>query len=114
MSGQGGSPGAMVMASTPVEVIAPFLTETGLAKLSGPGADAFSSSNRHLDPQVTQMQLRRFLTDNFRFHGANQIYPFVSLLNNASSENRSWVSIAYLYIKRPLILVHVRLMKMVR
>lgn len=97
-SGRGGSPVAMSMAPAPIEVIAPFLTDAGLAKISGPGADAFSSSNRQLDPQVTQAQLRRFLTDDFRFHSTNQIYPFVSLLNNASSENRSWVSIACPYV----------------
>ena len=77
-----------------MDAIAPFLTEAGLAKISGSSADIFSSSvGQKLDFHATNYHLKRYLHDDFRFQNAAQIHTFVSLLSNASSENKNWVRI---------------------
>ena len=77
-----------------MDAIAPFLTEAGLAKIFGSSADIFSlSSGRKLDPQETKNHLQRYLHNDYRFQNVVQMHTFVSLLNNASSENKSWVGV---------------------
>ena len=77
-----------------MDAIAPYLTDAGLAKISGSSADIFSlSSGRKLDPQETKNHLQRYLHNDYRFQNVVHMHTFVSLLNNASSENKSWVGV---------------------
>lgn len=78
-----------------LDSIVPFLSDAGLAKISSPSADIFSSSvGTGLDPQTTHSFLCRYTHSDYRFHNVSQIYTFVALLNNASSLNQGWVSLA--------------------
>ncbi|KAH8119264.1 P-loop containing nucleoside triphosphate hydrolase protein [Phellopilus nigrolimitatus] len=76
-----------------LEIIAPFLTDAGLAKMSGSGSDVFASggaTGKKLNPQEMQGQLRIFLFDDYRFRSTTQMCGFASLLSNASAMNNSW------------------------
>lgn len=94
------SPSPMSM-SIDFRVIAPFLTDAGLTKMSCLGTDVFwSSVDRKLNPQMTQYYLSHFLSDGYHFRSVEQVYSFVTLLKNASSENDTWVSIIFLFSQR--------------
>ncbi|KAI5123686.1 hypothetical protein M0805_001714 [Coniferiporia weirii] len=73
-----------------LETTAPFLTATGLSRISGSGADVLRSSPAKLDPQQTQDHLRRFLRDDYQFRTSMQMHAFVGLLLNATSTNSKW------------------------
>ncbi|KAI5116801.1 hypothetical protein M0805_007013 [Coniferiporia weirii] len=72
------------------ETTAPFLTPTGLSRISGSGADWLRSSPAKLDPQQTQDHLRWFLRDGYQFRTSTQMHAFVGLLLNATSANSTW------------------------
>lgn len=75
------------------DLIAPFLTEKGLAKLSGSGTDGFfaQDTSTSLSPTEAHSKLKRFLQDNFRFNTTFQIYGFLTPLISANTTNRLWV-----------------------
>lgn len=73
--------------------MAPFLTEAGLAKITGTGTDVYFPIPPNLTtPVETHQHLQRFLRDDFRFKKTFDIYAFLVLLGSASSTNTSWVS----------------------
>jgi hypothetical protein len=80
---------------TAMDSIAPYLTEAGLAKLtgSGSGTDVFFSlgPDNRLSPQQVQQHLRTFISDQYRFAGPPQIYAFLKIINCATTNNSSWV-----------------------
>ncbi|KLO14620.1 P-loop containing nucleoside triphosphate hydrolase protein [Schizopora paradoxa] len=74
-----------------VETVSPFLSESGMAKISGSGSDAIPLFNTlGLDPSTTHNHIRVFLRDDFRFRTPQQMCSFASLLLNASASNKSW------------------------
>lgn len=82
-------------ASSTINHIAPFLTEAGLAKITGSGTDGFYSvnaSNGMHSPTDVRNSIQKFLRDNFRFNTTFDIYAFLVLLTSASTTNSSWVS----------------------
>jgi hypothetical protein len=86
------SPNTAARAQPPAVDIAPFLTESGLAKLHGTASDGFFPPST-LSPSQTHGLLKGFLLDQYRFHDVTQIYAFLTALNNASGTNASWVSL---------------------
>lgn len=75
------------------EAIAPFLTESGLAKLNGSGTDIFfANHSKPMTPNEAHNALKRFLYDDFRFLKTFDIYAFLIPLSNANSSNSTWVS----------------------
>lgn len=75
------------------ELAAPFLTEKGLAKISGNATDGFFSGNNSsaLSPTDAHSRLKRFLADNYKFKNSLDIYAFLSLLCCANTSNTLWV-----------------------
>ncbi|KAF9555859.1 P-loop containing nucleoside triphosphate hydrolase protein [Agrocybe pediades] len=74
------------------EMVAPFLTESGLAKLNGVATDGFFSDvpTTSLSPSEAQSRLRRFMVDGFRYRHTYDIYAFLVPLCSASTNNKSW------------------------
>ncbi|TFK44429.1 hypothetical protein BDQ12DRAFT_672980 [Crucibulum laeve] len=79
-------------AAQAVDSIAPFLTSSGLARITGSGTDVFSNPTENLSPNETHNHLKRFLYDDYRFRKTFDIYAFVIPLNSAHSSNASWTS----------------------
>lgn len=76
-----------------IDVIAPFLTDAGLAKLGVSGTDAFfASPSKTMSPVEAHNALRLYLRDDYRFSKTFYIYGFLIPLNNATTSNASWVS----------------------
>jgi len=75
------------------ELVAPFLTEKGLAKINGNATDGFFSGNKtaSLSPTDVHSRLKRFFADNFKFNTRYDIYAFLVLLCNANPSNTLWV-----------------------
>jgi hypothetical protein len=75
------------------ELVAPFLTEKGLAKINGNATDGFFSGNKtsSLSPTDVHSRLKRFFADNFKFSTRYDIYAFLVLLCCANSSNTLWV-----------------------
>ncbi|EPQ57199.1 P-loop containing nucleoside triphosphate hydrolase protein [Gloeophyllum trabeum ATCC 11539] len=100
------APGVNAQATSPnngtsaVEAIAPFLNEAGLARLAGPGTDAYATANvasgRGLGPTEAQNHLRTYLRDNFRFHSSINVYGFAKILESASATNNTWLLLSAL------------------
>ena len=96
------APGAPVSSTRPQspalglsasDAIAPFLTESGLAKLNGNGTDAFFASPATLmSPSETHNSLKKYLWDEFRFRKSADVYGFLIPLSNANLSNSTWVS----------------------
>ncbi|KAJ7593996.1 hypothetical protein C8J56DRAFT_925724 [Mycena floridula] len=79
-------------ASTPTNSISAFLTQEGLAKLTGSGTDAFFSSNT-LSPTAAHNALKSYLRDDFPgFVNSFQIYTFLDLIRSSSTTNTAWSS----------------------
>ncbi|KAI0812709.1 P-loop containing nucleoside triphosphate hydrolase protein [Irpex lacteus] len=75
--------------------LAPFLTQAGLARLSGAGSDAlFTSAPKPRTPSEVHNALKRFLYDDYTFRHGPDVYAFLGLLNSASSNNNSWFYLA--------------------
>ncbi|KAF8629392.1 hypothetical protein AX15_003447 [Amanita polypyramis BW_CC] len=74
-----------------VNAILPFLTDEGLARVTGSGTDSLSPQLANaLSPNQAQYRLKRFLTDDFRFGTVFDIYAFFVPLSNAISTNPAW------------------------
>lgn len=88
-----------------IDMIAPFLTEEGLARVSGTGTDVFfSADSNQISPTIAHNALKRFLFDDFRFRITSEIYAFLKPLSSAHTGNNSWVS--DLEIDWPRMLIH--------
>jgi len=86
-------PQSTAPALSAIDAIAPFLTESGLAKLNGNGTDVFfASPATSMSPSETHNSLKRFLRDEFRFRKPAEVYGFLVPLSNANSSNSTWVS----------------------
>ena len=89
----GSSTSAITSQSSAIDAIAPFLTEEGLARVSGTSADVFFSAYfNELSPTAAHNALKRFLFDDFRFRSTLEIYAFLKPLSSAHIGNSSWVS----------------------
>ena len=87
------STSAITSQSPAVDAIAPFLTEEGLARVSGTSTDIFfSADSNELSPTVAHNTLKRFLFDDSRFRTTFEIYAFLKALSSAHTGNSSWVS----------------------
>lgn len=76
-----------------IDTIAPFLTESGLAKVNASGTDAFfTSPTKALSPNEAHNALKRYLYDDFRFAKTFDVYGFLLPLSNANAGNSTWVS----------------------
>ena len=74
----------------------PFLTDEGLAKVTGTGTDSLSPKPANpLSPGDVQYKLRRFLADDYNFRKTFDVYAFFTLINSAVSTNPSWVCISF-------------------
>ena len=77
------------------DVIAPFLTEQGLAKINGIATDGFfEEKSTSLSPTDAHSRFKRFLSDTFRFKISFEVYSFLIPLSSASCHNPSWVCIS--------------------
>lgn len=85
-----------------IDAIAPYLTEEGLARVTGTGTDVFfsSDSNKDLSPTEAHNALKRFLYNDYRFRMPFDIYSFLKPLSSAHTGNPSWVSLSLLYTAR--------------
>ncbi|KDR70088.1 hypothetical protein GALMADRAFT_255486 [Galerina marginata CBS 339.88] len=74
------------------EIVAPFLTENGLAKINGTATDGFFAANEatSLSPTDAHSRLKRFFLDNFKFKSSFEIYGFLTPLGSANSSNKLW------------------------
>jgi len=74
-----------------VQAVVPFLSSEGLARLSGPGTDVFFVDlTKPLDPSEVHNYLKKYLFDSFRFKASFEIYSFLSLISNATVNNKKW------------------------
>ncbi|KAF5380591.1 hypothetical protein D9615_004617 [Tricholomella constricta] len=79
-----------------IDVIAPFLTDSGLAKLNASGTDVFFiSPSKPLSPNEAHNALKRYLLDHFRFSKTFEVYGFLLPLSNANTTNSTWASDAF-------------------
>jgi hypothetical protein len=78
------------------DAIAPFLTEQGLAKITGIATDGFFEEGEltSLSPTEAHSRFKRFLSDTFRFKSTFEVYGFLVSLSSASSHNPLWVCIS--------------------
>ena len=94
-----GSPAARLTVTSQAahELIAPFLTEKGLAKINGSGTDGFfaQDTSTSLSPTEAHNHLKRFLSDHFRFKYTFLIYAFLIPLSSANAANRLWVNLTF-------------------
>ncbi len=81
------------------EMVAPFLTEKGLAKINSNATDGFFSGNNtsSLSPTDAHSRLKRFLADNYKFSTRYDIYAFLVLLCSANSSNTLWVRCRFVF-----------------
>ncbi|KIL62527.1 hypothetical protein M378DRAFT_128690 [Amanita muscaria Koide BX008] len=71
--------------------LVPFLTDEGLAKVTGVGTDPLSPQpQKLLTPAQIRYDMRRFLQDDFRFKSTFEIYAFFVPLSSAISTNPAW------------------------
>lgn len=73
----------------------PFLTDEGLAEVTG--CDFLSSCQpaNPLRPGQVQNKLKRFLADDFHFRKTSDIYTFFTLIDSAVSANLPWVCVTF-------------------
>ncbi|CAL1707171.1 unnamed protein product [Somion occarium] len=65
----------------------------GLARLADSATDAlFSAVEKKKSPSEVHTALRRFFFDNYQFRNVLDMYAFVSLLSEATSNNATWTS----------------------
>jgi hypothetical protein len=85
-----------------LNALLPLLTEAGLAKVAGPGSDAYFTP-KFQTPMKVQSNLQHFLREDFRFVRPSQVYKFVALLYSASANDPSWVRLSILrFFIKPL------------
>ncbi|KZT72216.1 P-loop containing nucleoside triphosphate hydrolase protein [Daedalea quercina L-15889] len=77
-----------------VDTIAPLLNAGGLAKLTERSTDNFFAvdPSKQLAPSEVHNHLKRYLFDDYRFRHVLDMYSFLSLVGNASTNNAKWVS----------------------
>lgn len=81
----------------------PFLTDEGLAKVTGTGTDSLSRQPANLlRPGQVHYKLKRFLADDFHFSKTSDVYAFFTLIDSAVSTNPSWVSVAFALFQGPI------------
>ncbi|KAL1670096.1 hypothetical protein GGF50DRAFT_122799 [Schizophyllum commune] len=69
----------------------PALSNEELARLGIGGIDLlYGVDGSWLPPVQTNGVLRKYLTDDYRFHSAMFIYPFVNCLTNVNTQNPLW------------------------
>ncbi|KAI5827612.1 P-loop containing nucleoside triphosphate hydrolase protein [Schizophyllum commune Tattone D] len=69
----------------------PALSNEELARLGIGGIDLlYGVDGAWLPPVQTNGVLRKYLTDDYRFHSAMFIYPFVNCLANVNTQNPLW------------------------
>jgi hypothetical protein len=83
--------------SSAIDSIAPFLTEAGLARVTGSSTDIFFSadSSKDLSPTEAHNALKKYLLDHYRFRTTFDIYAFLKPLSSAHAANASWVSFCF-------------------
>lgn len=81
------------------DIIAPFLTPDGMARLFQAGTDGHFpvGSTKLRSPSEVHNLLKRFLEDKYRFRTSADVYPFLDLVTCATSTNSSWVSAVNCY-----------------
>ncbi|KAF8599525.1 P-loop containing nucleoside triphosphate hydrolase protein, partial [Ceratobasidium sp. AG-I] len=62
----------------------------GLGNFPGLANDQFSASGTKATPGQTHYHLKQYTEDSFRFKIADQVYRFLELLCNASTQNGAW------------------------
>lgn len=88
--------------ATAVDLVTPFLTDAGLAKVSGVGTDIFFDADITHTPGQAFFQLHKLLKDDFRFHAPSLVYSFLTCLSSANASNTAWVRLSARYrIFRP-------------
>lgn len=94
------SPRLTVTNQAAEDLIAPFLTEKGLAKINSTGTDGFfaQGTSTLLSPTEAHSRLKRFLEDRYRFNATFQVYAFLIPLNSANAANRLWVSLTFIIV----------------
>ena len=76
---------------TPVEVVAPFLTDAGLAKVSGAGTDIFYDMDVMHTPAEVFFRLHKMLRVDFKFLSSANAVSFLTCLSSANTSNTPWV-----------------------
>jgi len=91
------SPRGNALSVVAKEMIAPFLTEKGLAKISSNATDGFFVENDSSTQSPTDAHriLQRFLMDNYKFRISFDVYSFLGPLCSANPSNNLWV---YFYL----------------
>lgn len=86
------SPRHKVTSQVAEDIIAPYLTEKGLAKIHSGGTDGFFAQDgtTSLSPTEAHNCLKRYLSDGFKFDSTPQIYSFLIPLSSANASNRLW------------------------
>lgn len=94
------SPRRKVTSQVAEDIIAPYLTEKGLAKIHSGGTDGFFAQDgtTSLSPTEAHNCLKRYLSDGFKFDSTPQIYSFLIPLSSANASNRLWVSLSHTQI----------------
>jgi len=75
------------------EMVAPFLTDSGLAKINSNATDGFfaGTETSSLSPTDAHRVLKGFLADDFKFKTSFDAYRFLIPLSSANSSNPLWV-----------------------
>lgn len=64
-----------------------------MGNFPGLANDQFSVGGTKATPGQTHHHLKQYTEDAFRFKIADQVYRFLDLLCNASSQNPAWVCV---------------------
>jgi hypothetical protein len=89
--------------SSAIDVVAPFMTQAGIARLTRSRTD-FNLLNveRELSPNEAHNALQKYLQDRFHFSSSVEIYAFVKIISGASERNKLWVCLISLdYTRSP-------------
>ena len=82
--------------TTNLDPVPPFLTDEGMAKVTGTGSNFLSRQQANpLRPGQVQHKLKRFLADDFHFSQTSDVYTFFILIDSAVSTNLPWVRVTF-------------------
>ncbi|KAK2464284.1 hypothetical protein APHAL10511_003741 [Amanita phalloides] len=77
--------------SSAPDALFPFLTDEGLAKVTGADTDSLSPKPADpLTPGEAHYRMKRFLADDFHFNKTFDVYSFFIPFNSAISTNPTW------------------------
>lgn len=90
-------PNAGSSQNQPTRDLQSHVENAGPSHFPGLANDQFSVGGTNATPGQTHHFLKTYVEDSFRFRIPDQVYKFVDLLCNASSQNPNWVRVPHFF-----------------